>query len=522
MNIGIVNIYSFRPHVQHSFFLAKLLADENHKLFFLTCDSDVTFCYPKILKNTSTIKECTKCMAGGLRSYTNRSISSVSNYAAKEPVLDEHSLYEISLSSSCTLNRTESEEEWSEQIIAQTRDKLSEPIQKVFSATCAWIKDNGIEAVICFNGRMDLPRAVTYACEKSGIPYVTHERTWFGDGLLLNPNANCLSIESVDKMVKLFRDKPLCFEQAAYAAWLVAIRFMGKNHLEWRLYNQGALDKPWPVATNLPKILVVPSSKNEFAGHSEWLTEWRDNTQALDDYMDVFNIKPEQVVIRFHPNWGENIGKVAGERSRRVYKNWCEQRNIHYIDCEDRTSTFRLITEADVVVMNGGSSAIEAGFCGKDVVCLGPSTYQNAGFVKSYLSRNDMKKQLDIDRDKVNPIDQIRMTLRFVYLRAKRHPQFTDHVIADSTTSYTYRNGASAEKIIRIFNTGTLDPDDESYASDTSAEDEIIKLVMESNWEKVAAAYKPKQNQFDKMRVERRRGLRWIDRARNLFPRGDR
>jgi hypothetical protein len=367
---------------------------------------------------------------------------------------------------------------------------------------------------------MELTRAITYACEQFRVPFITHERTWFGDGLVLTPNANCLSLRAVDKLVREYDAKPLTYYQAAYAAKLVAIRFLGKNTLEWRIYNTNASKTIWPIATALSRILILPSSRNEFAGEDDWVTPWKDNTQAIDDYLETFGIQAEQVLVRFHPNWAENIGKISGQRAIRLYRQWCDKRNIRYIASEEKASTYDLIQQADTVVLNGGSSAIEAGFCGKKVICLGPSEFKGAGFVTCYTSRSEMESMSrppDLDA-----VERIRKTLRYVYVRANRHPQFVNFVKAIKTTEYYYLDGADHRRIIDLFNSGELVADDLSIADTEEEENKIIEIVRSKDWAGIAEFSNARAGNSDILRIRRRPVLRWLDGFRRFFPLGDR
>ncbi len=516
MNIGFANIFSFRPHVEHLYYLSTLMSEAGHNVYFLTCDAAVSNCYPRAIKGSGKAKECTKCIMGGVRSFP---VSRVTSLQSGGEPLDQLTLDRLALSSSCTLNRTESEKEWNEPEVVAIRRSLYKPVQTAFQGALNWINDNKLDAVVCFNGRMDLPRAVTYACETAGIPFVTHERTWFGDGLQLIPNANCLSLKSLNKMVDEFDDKPLTEAQARLAGKLAGERFLQLNSLEWRLYNQNPEPAPWPLDTPGPRVLVIPSSKNEFAGHDEWRTEWEDNTKALDDLFEAFSIKPGQVVVRCHPNWAENIGQVGGDRSLALYRNWTELNGIYCISSEQKASTYDLIQQADIVVLNGGSSAVEAGVCGKQVICMGPSTYQNAGFVRAFLDRKSL-----FERDALTPLDPdtvIRKTLRFLYLRSHRFAQYVEFVRAIETTRYEYRDGADPQRLLDMLITGEMTADDTSFAQNQSAEDPIVQALINNEWGRLAD-YVVERPKLRPLSIQRRFGLRWIDGVRAKMPRGDR
>lgn len=519
MKIGLVNIYSYRPHVEHLSYLTRLLREAGHETYFLTCDASLPKCYSRTLKGSSKFVECSKCMAGGVRSFHScKNINSISSKQAYGP-LSLSELDEITLSSSCTLNRTESELEWNDPIVKSTRESLYQSVEDSYQSTRRWISQKQLDAVICFNGRMEVTRAVTYACEKAGIPFVTHERTWFGDGLTLIPNANCLSLSAMRIMVGDFDEKPLTSHQARLAARLIALRFLQQNTLEWRLYNKDSVTATWPSSSARRRVLVLPSSKNEFAGHKEWESGWPDNTTALDDFFEAFSIRPEDVVVRFHPNWAETIGSVSGARPLQHYTTWAKNRGIYYISSEDNANTYDLIQQADIVVMNGGSSAVEAGACGKQVICLGPSTYDHCGFVRTFIHKEDFYKSGALED--IEPETVIRKTLRFVYLRAKRFPQYVDYVKAKTTTEYEYFQGADPDRLIKMILTGEMQPDDRVYASDESQEKIVVQMVRSKQWTELAQ-HQPSAPELSFFPVKRLLGLRWLDSVRAMLPRGDR
>jgi len=519
MKIGFANIYSFRPHVEHLYYLSNLLENDGHNTFFLTCDSSVPNCYTRLIKGTGKLQECSKCILGGVRSYSVKNITSISSKINSSELSDDV-LDDIALSSSCTLNRTESELEWNEPDVVSIRSSLHEPVLTTYRSALKWISDNKLDAVICFNGRMEMTNAVTYACEQSGIPFVTHERTWFGDGLTLIPNANCLSINSLRKMVEDFDEKSLTGTQAQFSGRLIALRFLQQNTLEWRLFNKDAVSILWPEKSKGRKVLVLPSSKNEFAGHEEWKCDWQDNTAALDDFFEAFSVSPEDVVVRFHPIWAETIGKISGERAISHYTDWARRRGIHFISSEKKANTYDLIGQADIVVMNGGSSAVEAGACGKQVICLGASHYDKCGFVRAFVNKNDLYRT-----DALNDIDPeivMRKTLRYVYVRAKRFPQYVDHVKAIETTKYEYVDGADPQRLLDMFATGKVLPDDDKFSDNESDEDAVISALEKRDWQLLANYVVPEQKATKSLLIQRRFGLRWLDGFRSMFARGDR
>jgi hypothetical protein len=122
----------------------------------------------------------------------------------------------------------------------------------------------------------------------------------------------------------------------------------------------------------------------------------------------------------------------------------------------------------------------------------------------------------DLDPDLI-----IRKTLRFLYLRSHRHPQFVDFVRPIETTRYTYRQGADASRIIDLFRTGKLVADDASYASDESEESQVVELLRNKRWGALADYTVPEPD-LPLLEIKRRPAFRWVDEVRAMLPRGDR
>jgi hypothetical protein len=516
MKIGFANIYSFRPHVEHLYYLSQVARTGGHECSFLTCDASVDWCYAQGLKGSSRWQECPKCMVGGVRSFPVGPVRSISGLKVPAGKLAPERL---TLSSACTLLRTETDADQESPALMEVRQRLSEPVRQVYGATLAWIERDRLDAVISFNGRMDLTQAVIQACRDANIPFLTHERTWFGDGLLLTPNDNCLGLSETHRMARIYRDLPLTQSQARLAASLVARRFSRQNDLEWRAYNRNAQSAAWPTSGEGERYLVLPSSRNEFVGHPDWQSEWSDYTQALDDLMAAQDLRPHQLVVRCHPNWAESIGRATGQRSYEVYRDWCRRRGVACIGPADKASTHDLLVQTDAVVLNGGSAAIEAGALGKRVLSLGPANYAEAGIAAVVNGPGDLR--MGVPWPSLSPRELMRNTLRFIYLSARRLPQFTDYVQPRTTTQYHYYEGADPARLEHALRQGQLLPDDPDYASDEVEENKVLDMLENHAWGELAA-HPRAQPALAQLDIRRRATFQWVDGVRGLFKHGDR
>jgi hypothetical protein len=524
MRIGFTSIYAWRPHVEHLHFLAGLARDAGHSTYFLACDADLAACYNTLQRpDRRRAMHCARCMVGGIRSYEAEDISSIGALAGTVDVPADAA--EWALSSVSTLGRFESEADFSSEDFARLARRLDGPTRQAFKAARRWIDQQRLEAVVLFNGRMDATRAVLEAARDAGIPFVSVERTWFGDGLQMLPNESCLGLSGIDRMMREWRDRPLRRHQALRAARHIAARFMRRNTGEWRAYNVTARETPWPVAGGRRRILLVPGSRNEVWGHPDWASRWPDHTHAFDAVIQRLGLSPNDLVLRCHPNWGETIGGVGGDKSERHFAGWATARGIHCIGSRDPISTSGLIQQCDAVLVCGGSAALEAGALGKQVIAVSPSIYQQAGFQSDAdspqaLGRLTLHADLGPEERSDVAATVSRLTLRFAYTMSYRVSQFVDQVRLVTTTRYDYRQGADPDRLTRMLVRGCLEADDPDCADDTVAEDEVLRMIRDRQWATLLDSAVPTPVSPTRQ-VRRRWMFRPIDRLREALPRGD-
>jgi len=370
---------------------------------------------------------------------------------------------------------------------------------------------------------MDATRGVLEAAREAGIPYVTVERSWFGEGLWLMPGENCLGLRNVDRLVGENAAVPLTASQAASIARQVASRFMHTNAGEWRAYNRDAVKATWPHRHDRPRVPFLPSSRNEFHGRPDWNTGWREPTQALDALMDHLGLQPEDCVLRCHPNWGEAIGHATGAMPERYYTQWGKRRGIMVIPSLDKSSTLSLIEEADAIVVNGSSAGLDAGVLGRQVVATGPSTYQRAGFADLVYGEQELRGLKLFPRG--NPQASIhiaRQALRYGYTMVGRVPQFVRHVRGDSSYEYRYYQGADPDRLVQMLHSGELLADDPVRAESTRDEDDVVQAILQRRWHDLFQAATNQSSDLVPLRIDRRPSYRAVDALRRLRPIGDR
>lgn len=517
MKIGIASIFSFRPHVEHMAYLATVLERAGHEVHGLTCDSAVDHCYSRDLRERSRISECSRCMVGGIRSYPISRVWSVDPRHTES--LAPERLERLTRSSVATVFRTESASDLAHQEVRDAQEALAPAVEVMYGSAKRWIVARGLDAVLFFNGRMDLTGGLRAACEDTGVPFITVERSWFGHGLLLIPGQNCLGLGEISRLALEFRDRPLTTEQAGYAGRIAADRFRQRNTLEWRLYNAGAQDAQWPTeAPAGERVLILPSSRNEFEAHPDFASGWADYTDAMRGVLGRLGISPRHAVLRCHPNWAERIGVRTGASSERHYTNWARDLGVTVVPSAQKVNTYALMAQSDIVIVNGSSTGVEAGLLGKKVVCVGHATYQTGGFTVQVHGPDEWDALGALamhDRETT-----VRRALRYVYTHGRRFTQFVDHVRAITTSRYEYFDGADAGRLVHALRERQLVPDDGHFAADTAAEDRVVAQVMAGAWEELGR-WQESLPAAPRLAVRRRLGLRWMDGFRDRLPRGD-
>jgi hypothetical protein len=526
MRIGFSSIYSWRPHVGQLYFLANLAKKDGHEVFFLTCDADLPSCYTRELRDKRPDwQECLFCRIGGIRSYSSKDIVSLGSLNQSKRESTEL-INEFMLSSASTLGRFETDSDFKSKEFLNLAKKLYPSVKLSYNAAVEWIKREKLDAVCVFNGRMDATRAIFEAAKSAGIRVISVERTWLGNGLQMYPEENCLGLKTVNRMMLEWRDKPLTAIQAEKAASYIALRFLKRNNNEWRAYNQSAEMKPWPVSHAYRKILLIPGSRNEIWGHPDWISDWKEPTDAYDALIEQLKLSSCDLVLRCHPNWGEKIGKNDGTMPEKYYTDWAMKRGIIVIPSIDKTSTLHLIEQSDAIVVFSGSAALEAGILGKQVISVGPSIYQNAGFRTDCTSPDKMKTlSLNVDQDdlirKKRETEISRMTLRFCYTMSHRIAQYVNDVKCVSPTHYVYNENTNPKRFIELIIAGILMADDELYSDNCNAEDLILENIKKGNWINLIRKDIAECNQKYSP-IRRRLSYRIIDSLRQLQPTGDR
>lgn len=417
MKIGFANIFSWRPHNKMARRFVSDCVAAGLDVSIFRCAPNSNGCYDKYVSPFGLVT-CMKCKLLGL------SAGGADYFSSKKKIhlsSDEVRQYRKYLESTVSsIRRCASYGEINDPQSDHYFDVLAPNFHRITLQAEEWITNQKLDFVVLFNGRFDLTKAVMEACRRTKVEFVTHERTWFGPGLNLNWNNNCMSL---DKYVGYSNYEFSLRQKLAYAAPLFAPRIdLNRTSSEWRNYASSFKNKI-SISSSKTIILVLPSSPSEWLGEASRDSDFSDIFASLETIAKKY--PNEEVIVKGHPIWRQRIKKLEIPSIEKKVKVKCQELGIRFIPSDDLVNVNDLIVQSDVIISFGSSAALHGGWFGKPVILLGKAEYQYAKFVtcyptiKSFLSSEVSELNSNADKKKTDTLEFI-----FDFCFTKMH--FTD------------------------------------------------------------------------------------------------
>lgn len=447
-HVGVVQIYPWRPHAFQRDYLLTLASDNGAETSELVCNGSLEKCYDKQYQTVGfgSVDHCVKCRLG--RSAKARSHRQFAiDWSTKDiPVEGEE---QAIISNRAALVRAEVASDVSPDIGGRG---LLHAYRAGYHSAVKWIESCNVDLILLFNGRIDILKGVVDAATACGVDFMSYERSWFGDGLMLLPRENCLGLRHIHDMCRIVGDSELAEEDRVRAERIIAGRVHRTGSNEWRDFQkcgEGNYSDLISQIGKAPKVLVLPSSNYEIWGHSDWRVEWVDNFEAIDYLQSALDVPFEDFLIRGHPIWAQRVGVSFGNRADEHYRDYCARRGIRYVEPTSAIHTSTLIEASDLVVLNAGSSVMEAVWRGKPVISLAVSTYQTAGVCPTLLGPG---QPIDLPDDATRR----RQIVKFIHAMDRVAPTFVNHLKAVSSGEQQAFEGGDFGDIVRQLEFDTL------------------------------------------------------------------
>lgn len=477
--IGIVNLFPYRPHVQNMAFINSMLEKDGFETKILHCDKNLNLCYYQLFKsnNNGPFSNCFACSIGSIKHYVSSGkVDNFSQYSGQSAVSDRAKVN----AKNCLANIWRIEDYYKLDELEKTDEFkiLLEAKGRVAHIFNEWYKVNHLDGVIMFNGRMDLLNTILEICQLKGYPIVTIESAGSDRGIRIIPNDSALSKVELDRLLEQYIDRPLKESQLKVALNFFNGRLKRSNSFEWRQYHQESTKEDRDWGTKGKRVLILPSSNYEFYGNYDLTNCWKNAVEGFNDILTKLNISREDVLVRFHPNWNRSIAGFTGNRSIDFYTKYCNEKKIQFIPADSKIDTQRLMDKADLILVNGGSSAIEAVLMGKKVLNVFPGVFSNAGFcINHYTSGDPLVEQMKLyDQSKA-----IRQCLRYLYFKLRRFPQYINNFSAVDSVTNNYFYSEDSTRLMKILAEGKLITSDASYDNDDGTEKEYVKNLLNNH-----------------------------------------
>ncbi|MDI1325519.1 MAG: hypothetical protein PSV23_01845 [Brevundimonas sp.] len=446
-SVGVAQIYPWRPHAFQRDYLLSLAREAGARTSELVCNGSFVRCYDKQYQTLGfgTVDHCVKCRLGRGRESSDRPFKV--DWSKKNiPVLGEE---QAMISNRAAIVRAEVQGDLGTEVGA---DGLVQAYRAGYHSAIRWIEECNLDLVLVFNGRIDLLKGVVDAAVASGVDFMSYERSWFGDGLMMLPNENCLGLRHIHAMCAAVGASTLAEEDRLRAEQIINARVHRTGSNEWRDFQKRGATEYVDLISQIgrpPKVLVLPSSTYETWGHDDWRVEWTDNFEAIDYLQSILGIPFEDFLVRGHPIWAQRVGVSFGERADRHYREYCERRGIRYLEPGSAVHTSALIDASELIALNAGSSVIEAVWRGKPVVSLAASIYQHIGVCPTLLGPG---QSLELPDDATRR----RQIVKFIHAMDRIAPTFVNHLKAVSSGEQQAFEGGDFGDIARQFQADSL------------------------------------------------------------------
>lgn len=280
----------------------------------------------------------------------------------------------------------------------------------VYLSVKRFLRENGIQKVIFFNGRLDFTRAVLRACQALSIDCFLYERVRPGGVIECFHNVLPHTITERQKLIDEAWDNP-----SVPMAEKIKI---GSNYFERKRKGEVIIAKSFVAGQKkqmLPPdidftgktIVLYNSSDDEIAAVGPMYKNpfFKDQESGINYVVDLIGKKYAEynLIIRMHPNLkGLTYGYVSVIRG--LHQRYA---NVYVIPPESEVDTYALLEKAWKVISFGTSMGLEASYWEKPVVLLAKARYFYADVAYVPNNVNEIEHLITKDltpKDKTNAI----------------------------------------------------------------------------------------------------------------------
>lgn len=272
--------------------------------------------------------------------------------------------------------------------------------------------------VYLFNGRFAETHVLIQLCKKNKIPYYTHEAASTGNYLVFKNSLPHSILYRKDLMREIWEKENVAYREKVANDFYRRKRMGTFNETNKHTENQqlNTLPKTW----NASKINIVlfNSSEDEMKVIDEWKHNYyTSQNQVIKKLCSAFLDQQQfHFTLRVHPN----LGTVDNQQSREITN--MTYRNLSIIQPRDKTDSYALIENSDLVISFGSTIGVEATYLQKPSIMFGRTFYEDENATYNPKSFDEL---FTFIRSKLSPKPK-ESTFRYGYFMSKFGTSFSD------------------------------------------------------------------------------------------------
>jgi hypothetical protein len=385
MTVLFLGLFPLHPlHFATELELAEEHLAKGDKVIFLTCDAQLQACEPNPNRELALCAQCIGQRQAWTDGIAGRvEFAPVINNRDEVPDLIPQDLVDVEVLKSLKRDGFDYGEAIYSSLVDRCMsthpDLIGERAMVLKMAADSWriwkqalrlIADHAIGTAYIFNGRFNTTRPWVRACQKTGVPFFTHERSMgrgrvfvIPDALPHDPRHHLGRIRAfLDEKwgdPALLREAKDFFEERPRGKRCGLASFVAGQ-------EDGCMPPSWNPARR--NFAIFASTEREFVGVKQFTPQWIYPSQ-IDAYLDLARVAAEKdpticLYLRVHPNsvrekvrWWED-------------KSFAELPNLEVIKPEDKISSYALLASVEKVFAYRGSLGMEATYWGKPSIVL--------------------------------------------------------------------------------------------------------------------------------------------------------
>lgn len=261
-----------------------------------------------------------------------------------------------------------------------------------YDQTAALIREQGVTAIVVYNGRFLHDRAASAAAQDAGIPVLYYDTGGLDTDYDLTDSVTHDWRDLQRRMLAMYDAWPADERDALGSSWFEERRrhVAPDNSLFTEAQEIGVtIERP-----DADRVVVYFSSSGDEIAELEldWGRFIGDQPEALRQVAEECRRRPgHALIVRSHPHKRMKPAQDVAEWFEAVE---AAQPDLH-LDPHSPVDSYALMAVADIVVTYGSTTGVEAAYAGRKVVVMGPSAYDELGCAEFAGTRAELAAALD-------------------------------------------------------------------------------------------------------------------------------